>query len=617
VKFTDLKNVKPKNITLQDANKDYADYLYALPENKSKRQIWAVVGTIAAAVVIILGVSLWAIIGRGIRGTGEPVATPALPDDESVEITEQMQKDFEAMFGRYSLHSFPTFERDTLPSKEALLAFLEYEQGNFLADSKLTAEEFNEFVFDWFGKTPGYEVTQEYEYGKIITVDYLPPKLLTFTRSYLDDGTKTVTLTYGDVGHWVVTLSYVAVNDFEPDYFIEKTVLNTIYLQKIDKDKMIASVYKVSGKLATQILDAKRYLKHSESKCKCIPDYRVCDSTLWYDFMLDGINPHTTRYDNPTCKLTTDEQKKFKDLFEKCITEENFVETKPFEYTPSADKVTVTVTALTGKYKKGTHTITGDDAKALITALETKSYTGPNGLQAAGMIKIIIGDKGYSLYIDDDEINIENGCGGIILSKDNDIAKIVEKYIKNPEQTIIETGHSTYGKVTLVNATETCRAAINEHKVVDRANENPTTKTFEIDGKTVELTFLEKVPAPAAGGYVYQYTDSNEIWYGFYENKYFIDISDMGSRKKNPTVITNITKDEAFDIADKYARLMLGNDYKNYQITESEDFNSEMYRFTFEKTYGKDGFLSGETFGAFIYKNGRINSCSVINKYMF
>jgi len=72
VKLTDLKNVKPKNITLQDANEEYADYLYALPESKSKKQIWTVVGTVAAAVVIVMGVSLWAIIGRGVRGAGEP-----------------------------------------------------------------------------------------------------------------------------------------------------------------------------------------------------------------------------------------------------------------------------------------------------------------------------------------------------------------------------------------------------------------------------------------------------------------------------------------------------------------------------------------------------------------
>lgn len=115
---------------------DYAKKLNDLPKTAQKGRALATLGTIAAAVVIVLAVSLWALIGRGIRGTADdPILQ--VPADESVEITEQMQQDFETMFGKYSLHSFPTFERGTLPSKEALLAFLDHEQATFLADFKL------------------------------------------------------------------------------------------------------------------------------------------------------------------------------------------------------------------------------------------------------------------------------------------------------------------------------------------------------------------------------------------------------------------------------------------------------------------------------------------------
>lgn len=441
MKLSNLKNIKPKSIKIDNADRSYADYIYNLPDDKPKKQVWAVVGTVAAAILIVLAVSLWAIIGRGVRGTDAD--TPIIPADENVEVTEEMQAQFEAMFGKYSLHSFPSFERGVLPSKEALLEFLDHEQSPYLSDFKLTAEEFNAFVFDWFGTEPGYEVNIEYDLGKVITVDYFPPKLLSFTRSFVDDGTKIVTLTYGDIDNWVVTLSYVPISDFEPDYFIENTTLNTIFLHKTDKENMRVSVYKVSGELATQILDAKRYLKHSETNCKCIPDYRVYDGTLRYDFMLDGVMPHTTRYDAHTCQLTQDEQSRFKELFEKCETDENFVETKELEYIPSATEVTVTVPEGHKEYKSGTYTIKGDDAKALITALETKSYTGLNGLEAAGMIELKINERTYYLYIGDDKIHIENACGGISLDPDDEIIKIMEKYIEKseiPDGTIIETG---------------------------------------------------------------------------------------------------------------------------------------------------------------------------------
>jgi hypothetical protein len=84
------------------------------------------------------------------------------------------------------------------------------------------------------------------------------------------------------------------------------------------------------------------------------------------------------------------------------------------------------------------------------------------------MIELKINERTYYLYIGDDFINIENACGGLQLARDDDIAKIVEKYIKNPEDssvgTIIETEHSTYDEAEFITKEKAVSIAVDEAK---------------------------------------------------------------------------------------------------------------------------------------------------------
>ena len=331
MKFDNLKNIKPKNITVANADENYANYLCALPETKPKKQVWSVVGTIAAAVAIVLAVSLWAIIGRGIRGTKTPDEEKFLwPASESIEITENMQTEFERMYGEYSLHSFPHFEKGTLPAKEEIIEFVDYEPDAYRAESGKFSDMYNAFVLEWFGVIPDYEVNENARKGRVIHTDYLPPTLLTFTRSYSDDGTQIITLTFGDTVRWEATLSYVAISNFEPDYFIKHTI---------------------------------------ERKNTAV------------------------------------------------------------------NKVTVTVPE-ESEYKAGEYTIAGDDADTLISAIKSRPRT-KDQIAADGMIRLNTADWSCSLHIGDDTCHINIEDGGIHLSSDDEIVKIVKKYLEPIEKTEI------------------------------------------------------------------------------------------------------------------------------------------------------------------------------------
>ncbi len=488
MKLNNLKNIKPKNIKLENADTNYADYLYSLPQTKSKKQVWAVVGTIAAAVVMVLAVSLWAIIGRGVRGTGEPY------DENFLQSGDEGVKD---------------------------------------GEQEITPDE-------------------------------------TANRSY------------------------------------------ELVLQKTDFAALSVKEYKITGDDAKALIDLVGG-KTQEDTCICMPTHTIVyGEKTYYVALGDGLSSHFT-VDGKKHTFDFDEYKVLTGIFERCINDGNLTSAKNFdtEYRLESDtiKMTVDVTydILQGGKWTGEYTdtlkfnITGDDAQTIYRNIRLKTY-----VQAATQdgydVALEIDGRVYHIKLSDTPHISSTNCAQCNLDKNDELVTIIKKYVDNPP------------KPKLTEATQICLAAIKERKVVDHANENPTAKTFELDGKTLELTFKEKVAASAAGGYIYRYTDSDGMVYEFYENKHFIGIYDFGTNNNNSATVT---KDEAFKAADKYARLMLGDDYENYLITESEDFNSVYYHFSFKKTYGKDGFLTGESYSAWIYKNGQIYSCDIKNKFMF
>lgn len=111
-------------------------------------------------------------------------------------------------------------------------------------------------------------------------------------------------------------------------------------------------------------------------------------------------------------------------------TENGVTESKEYE-------ILISVGEHTDGYKAGTYTVVGDDAKTLDTLLKAKSYTGPDGLQAIGKIQLKTADSTYLLYISEDKAYVENAVGGAEVSLDDEIIKIIEKYIEKKETDVV------------------------------------------------------------------------------------------------------------------------------------------------------------------------------------
>ncbi len=447
MKFDNLKNIKPKNIKVDTADENYVNYLCSLPQDKPKKQIWTAVGTAAAAVIIILGVSFWAIIGRGIRGTHqvhEEFLTPAATNSESVEITDEMQEQFDLMMHQSHYFALPVFKRGELPSQKAILDYIYYIKTPAKSDWIITPSELNDITFDLFGVKSNFTSGTSYDSPYTINVSYAGQQLFSFIRSKLDDGTPIITLTYGEDDTSVTTLSYVPKSDFEPDYFIEHTIENTVYVKKTEKPFEEESIYKVKGDLADELLDIVRVASKSKDSdiCYCAPTYKIgfngieykvvtggdkYKSHIVYKSGLEGTINHT---------LTDIEYQRLEKALEKCIVDKNFTEKKTLKYKTKDSEVKVSVDSDCEKYKEGIYTINGDDAKTLIRLLEEKSYVYDQAELATG-VSIQIGKKQYTLNTDDMPF-IQNSCGRYPLTDDTEIIPLIEKYIKPQFKNVIE-----------------------------------------------------------------------------------------------------------------------------------------------------------------------------------
>ena len=80
--FERIKAIKPQKFDVKNGDDAYAEYIGKLPTHAHAGNLFAIIGTVAAAVTVVIGVSLWAIIGSGVRGTPQDDPVVIAPSDE-------------------------------------------------------------------------------------------------------------------------------------------------------------------------------------------------------------------------------------------------------------------------------------------------------------------------------------------------------------------------------------------------------------------------------------------------------------------------------------------------------------------------------------------------------
>ena len=82
--FDRFKYIKLNLKSPQEYDKKYVSSLTSLGKRPDKKRILPIIGTLAAALTVVVGVTLWAMIGRGVRGAG-PQDTDTVPSGVSSE----------------------------------------------------------------------------------------------------------------------------------------------------------------------------------------------------------------------------------------------------------------------------------------------------------------------------------------------------------------------------------------------------------------------------------------------------------------------------------------------------------------------------------------------------
>ncbi len=212
--FDKFKSVLPQKAQIDSGDTEYLQHLNSLKEPKQSN-IWAMIGTIAAAVAIVAVVALWALIGRGLRGS-EPI--PAPPATEGVQIDPDSFKEYEltgellykienAVLKPYNFTYIPLFN-DKDPLSE--LKILEYYH-----ILKPTAE-INDFAKDLFNFEGKLHFDPEEQLALII---YEPKyKIQSIGECMLTNGQKMITVSYFMEGY-DYTLAYIESTDFAVDLF--------------------------------------------------------------------------------------------------------------------------------------------------------------------------------------------------------------------------------------------------------------------------------------------------------------------------------------------------------------------------------------------------------------
>ncbi len=449
-----FKNLQPVNHKFDVTDIEYVNKLNNLQSRQPKRQIWAAVGTIAAAVVIVLAVGLWALIGRGIRGTttNDPIISPPANESESFEITSDMQQRFNEMYSKLHLYALPIFKKGENPTQKAFSDYVYYITTDAKSDWIITASELNDLYFDTFGVKSSFTTGINYDGPYTVNVSLTGTELLSFTRSTLKDGTPIITLTYGEPDASVTTLSYVPISDFEPDYFIEHTAEHTVFIKKTEKPLEEESVYKVTGALADEFLSIVRESTANKDSgiCYCTPTYTIVFNRIEYHVVMGGDEyvahiVYTTGLEGTVNnKLSDTEYERLETVLAESITDKNFVEKKAVEYSPNDSEVKIVVEEVCEKYKAGTYTITGDDAKTLIRLIDEKSYVYDQMTLITG-VSLQIGERYYSLNTGNQPF-IQNRCGHYPLQNDTQIIPLIEKHLDAPIKTKIEDAFQTIAK---------------------------------------------------------------------------------------------------------------------------------------------------------------------------
>ncbi len=234
--FDKFKNIDMPDVKVEP-DSEYLEKINKLPYRAQSGRILSVVGTIAAAILIVLAVGLWAIIGRGVRGTNtELYAADGADINSAIELDASEWSASLIFWLKYD--NIPLFDKTQPPSVVEMLDFYHSYNSSAMYDRSYEGKFINSLSLQYFGVTYPLDESRSYQnsgtddIGKSYQPSY-EPKAKKVVRYDMADGKYNYVVTY-TLKDSTYVFSFIASDTDNPRP--ERYVLHTTADKPLKKD---------------------------------------------------------------------------------------------------------------------------------------------------------------------------------------------------------------------------------------------------------------------------------------------------------------------------------------------------------------------------------------------
>ncbi len=193
--FDKFKQIKPRSITAPSKSEGYSKELLSLKSRPTGAKTISIISSVAAAILIVTAVALWAIIGRGIQQSPTPSGPPSdstqqqnysLKRDES--ITNSQRVSFFDMFAEYKINAMPVFDEGAVPDINDMGWYIFHLNQDNINGGHFPADVFDSEVKRLFGFE--YNLQQsEFSLSEGKLKEYPFAELIGYSEEKTDEGT--------------------------------------------------------------------------------------------------------------------------------------------------------------------------------------------------------------------------------------------------------------------------------------------------------------------------------------------------------------------------------------------------------------------------------------------
>lgn len=209
--FDKFKKLKPRSIAAPSESESYSKELASLKSRPKGTKTVSIISSVAAAILIVAVVAVWAIIGRGIRQNDPvidegPAGKPSQSEKELVRdesLTATQREQFFDIFADYKINAMPAFKEGVAPDITDMGWYIFHLNQSDINSGQFPADVFESEVTRLFGFD--YDLQEsELTLGEGELTEFPFAELIGYDTEQADEGT-VVTATAAVYYMWNLT----------------------------------------------------------------------------------------------------------------------------------------------------------------------------------------------------------------------------------------------------------------------------------------------------------------------------------------------------------------------------------------------------------------------------